>query len=446
MNQAFGSFNRPQQRLPSVRVSLLRRLSFWSLIPITIAAIWVTAAPPYSLSPSIRSDGLGYYAWTQAIVDGNFDFCSWWPLDTVGAISARSKSHPNRCEDKYTPGMALLRFPVMGPINALEDDGNAGVLEISGSEYKASLWLGALALLTAVSLIFLTLRRLRVGSLVANLVVLGACAGTGLFHYGTFDSSFTEVYSAALFAGLLLAGVSAAQRKRPPNAFLTFGLVFFIALVREPDVLPLLVVVGAWMRWYVRELPKADRLRAAARASIPVFLALAVVGGFQLLYNHWSSGMWTLNSYGQQPFSLGYLKELDVLLAYQHGLFVWYPVVAVFLAAALCKRASRQWCYVSLAAIATLDVIYGSWSQWSLGGAFGMRGFVDIVPLFAVAGGVGIATLNVRARVLVLCVAALCTIGTVELMVGYWREQIPDGAIPASQFWGRVVGNHSLLG
>jgi hypothetical protein len=35
--------------------------------------IWVTVAPPYTDSPPIRADGLGYYAWSEAIVHRNFD-------------------------------------------------------------------------------------------------------------------------------------------------------------------------------------------------------------------------------------------------------------------------------------------------------------------------------------------------------------------------------------
>ncbi len=426
-------------------IDLLRRWPLLAVLPVMVAAIWVTVAPPYTNSPPIRSDGLGYYAWNDAALELNFDFCEWsgW-LDPVQALTAHNSEHPNRCEIRYTPGLALLRFPVMGPIAAIS--GGAGTLSVSNAEEQASLWLGVTALVVTVLLMDLTMRRLGAGPLVADLATLLACFGTGLFHYGTYDSSFTHIYDAALFASLLFTAVSAAQRGRRPNLWLVFILSLFIALVREPNIPVLLAMTAIWIIWRTKSLPRDERLREAVTASIPAGSAVIITEGFQLLYNHWASNRWTFSSYDPgQRLSLTEFAQTHVLLAYDHGLLLWYPVMAVLLFVALFKRPSRRWGYVGLLALGTLIVVYGSWKQWDLGGAFGPRGMVDVVPLVAVPGALGIEALGRRGRLLIFGISAACVFVTLELMVGYWAGTLPIQGVSGHEYWLYVVGSRSLF-
>jgi hypothetical protein len=411
--------------------------------------VWVTVDPPYDNTPPIRSDGLGYYAWTEALLRGNLDFCQWHTeLDSVAAISAQNPQHPQRCENKYPPGLALLRLPVMGPVSLLTNNSPAADLYVSPAEERANQILSVLALLVTLACIHLTLTRLAVGACIADLAVLATCWGTGLFHYATYDSSFTHIDSAALFAGLLLLGVSCAQRGRAPHPAPLFGLIFFIALIRSPDIPVLLVLLCAWLIWRVRGSGVAP-WRSLRSVPVTTVAAIATAEAIQLIYTHWSSGRWTLSSYGPEPFSLSQGKELEVLTSYDHGLLIWYPVVGVMLILALWRRQARGWGLVALVSVAVLTVIYGSWNPWYLGGAFGMRGFVDIVPVISVAGALGAASLSPRGRGVALLATTLCVLLTVELLAGYWGGTLPDGAArnrdSARVFWQQVVGDHSFF-
>ena len=419
--------------------------AFWALIPIVGFVVWATVATPYDNSPPIRSDGLGYFAWTEAIVEGNFDFCQWPSLDIVGAITAHDPSDPIRCENKYTPGLALLRFPVEGPLAALQSQGTGTDLVVGDAEERASLSLGALALVITSLLVLATLRMLGARPMAANVVTLAGCFGTGLFHYATYDSSFTHVYSAALVAGLVFLAVSADARGRSPNRFLLFLLAFFIALIRQPDIPVLIVLLVAWLIWQVRPLPAPQRLRAGAFVAVPVLAAIAAVAIFQVLYNRWASGALTLSSYGQEQFTVGAFHEVKVLFSYDRGLFVWYPVLLVMLGVALWHRRSRQWGIIAVLLLAVLTAIYGSWDPWDLGGGFGLRGFVDVVPFVMVAGGVGISILGRRWRAVMIAALAICALATVELMAGYWDGSIPFANTTAHQYWQHVTGADSLL-
>jgi hypothetical protein len=240
---------------PRVAPVRARVASWLAVIAVVGAGTAVTLAKPYEAAPPIRSDGLGYHAWTRAVLENDFRFCQWRALHDVGAISVENPRHPGRCQNKYAPGLALLRLPVMALVASQEGDN----LVPSEAENWASLVLGLLSLVLTCVLISATLALLAVRPLVSNTVTLAACFGTGLFHYATFDSSFTHAHSAALFAGLVFLGVRAAQRDSAPHPVLLAALCFFIALVRPPDLLPLLVMVAAWVAWRYKQVERPTR-------------------------------------------------------------------------------------------------------------------------------------------------------------------------------------------
>jgi hypothetical protein len=414
----------------------------WSLVIVLGAGVWYVADPPgymgQQLKP-IRSDGLGYHAWTQAIAYGDFSFCHYSGLDLVAAISARRGR--NRCTNKFSPGLAILRLPVMF---WLVKRGNTDLV-VSAAEDTASQWLALVALAVTCGFILGTALGLGVRPLVANLVLLVAVFGTGMFHYATFDGSFTHVYSAALLAALLWLGVRAARAGRAPPIIAVALLAFFIALVRQPNVVVLVVLLGAWLIWRVRPLPAEKRVAAAVRVAAPVLAGIGAALLLQLAYNRWSSGHWMLSSYGQEELNPVLLHERSVLLSYDRGLFTWYPAVLGLLAVAVVVRRSRGWGLTALGAVAALTLVYGSWHSWPLGAGFGHRGFVEVVPLVALAGAYALDGLRARVAVPVFVALALCTFATVELMRGYWRATVPNAGTRSTQYWSNVTGRDSLL-
>ena len=434
----------PDRRLPARARRVVRLAPLWLIVSLVALSGLVVGLRQNQYGPLIQSDGLGYYAWTEAILHHDFDFCQWQPLHTVGAISARNPAHAGRCENKFSPALALLRFPVMAPVALATDHESNQTLNVSDAEGEASLLCGVLALLAAALLMWGTLRRLGVTTRTAQLTVLALVFGTGLFSYATFDASFSDAYSAALFAGLIYAGVSASQHRRRPRALLVFGLSLFIAWIRLPDILPLVLLVAVWIGHETRPLSgRSRRLTAALRLAVPTVLAVVLVVAFQVLYSRWSAGVWTLSSYGGEPFSLTQGDEIKVLFGADHGLFTWYPVLALMLIVGFWRRRSRPWAWLAAVAIALLTIVYGSWDPWFLGDAMGMRGMVDIVPVIAVAAGIGFADLPRRLRTLTLALGLVLTLVTVELLIGYWTGTIPRAGNTGAQYWHQIVGQPS---
>lgn len=415
-----------------------------------VACVWVTVSPPYSNSPPIRSDGAAYYAWTEAILHWDFSFCD-LPKNNgaLPQITARNPRHPDRCELKYQPGLALLRLPVMGPVAAIANGDNRDLRHVSTAEQKVNQWLSVLALLLAIAFMGAAMRRLGVGRLLTDATLLIATFGTGLFHYATYDSSYTHIYTAMLVAALVYLGVRTHQLRQRPNALLVLGISFFVVAIREIDVVPLVLLEGAWL---LRACPRPGKPSAWAahigdmvKAALPAVIGIVLAVGLQTLYNHWSSGRWALSSYGSESLSLSELREGSVLASYDHGLLLWYPAMVVLLIVPLLRARSRRWGVLGLAMVVPLVVIYGSWNPWWLGGAFGQRGMVDVAPVVAVAGAVGLAALRPRERAVAIGLCVVCAFVTLELMAGYWNGTLPFDHDTSAQYWQNVVGSDSVF-
>lgn len=419
-----------------------------ALAPVLVACVWVTVSPPYTNGPPIRSDGAGYYAWTEALLHWNFGFCD-LPRNngSLPQITATNRQHPDRCELKYEPGLALLRFPVMGPVAAIANGDDQNLTHISAAEEKANQWLSVLALLLTLSFMGASLRRLGVGRLLTDATLLIVTFGTGLFHYATYDSSYTHIYTAMLVAALVYLGVRAHQLRQQPSATLVLAISFFVVSIREIDLVPLVLLEGAWL---LRAGPTAGsgwaaRGGAAVRGALPAVIGIALAVGLQTFYNHWATGSWALSSYGSESLSLGELKEGSVLASYDHGLLLWYPAMVVLLIVPLLRARTHWWGALGLMMVVPLVVIYGSWEPWWLGGAFGQRAMVDVVPVVAVGGGVGLAALRPPGRALAIGLCVICAFVTLELMSGYWNGTLPFDHDTSTQYWQNVLGSDSVF-
>jgi len=296
-----------------------------------------------------------------------------------------------------------------------------------------SLALGALALLLIALLCFLTLQRLGVSSWTAQAAVFFSMFGTGLFHYGTYDSCFSHVYSALLLAVLLWVFLGRAPHAPGWGARVGVAvLALLLILVRNTNVF--LVALGAVTAWSTR-----------ARAYL-LPLAIGAAGGaaLQLAYNTLATGGMTVSSYGAERFIWDRPMWDSVLFSYERGLFTYYPIFAVALAAGLIVRRTRTAALALGAFVILLAVFYGFWWSWYLGGGFGHRGFVEIAPAVALLLGVVLESVSPRARTALLAACLVTTSVTVQLMWGYWWKSIPFVHPDARLYWAHVWGPFGL--
>jgi hypothetical protein len=410
---------------------------WWSLLVVLAALAAVTVTEPYANGPPIRSDGVGYHLWTRALLDGDLSFRAYKDQEAIYPAPRGGGLYVN----KYPPGVALFRLPVMAPLV----DRRPGAPLISPAEHLANQLCGAAALVAVCWLCLRTCRLLAVPPADAHLALLTTTFGTGLFHYATYDASFSHVYSALAAAFLVWLGARAvvAGHERLPGPA-TAAACFFLVLFRNTNVLLLAALATVYLDG--RRRRGMLRRRDACRDLAAVLVGACAAAAVQLAYNYHGSGRLTLNSYVEERFLWDRPMQAAVVWSFERGLFTYYPVLAVVLAAAWLGRQTRPAAAVSTLLVLAYVALYGFWWSWHLGMGFGHRGFVELAPAAAVLLAAALGEAPGRRRAALSACAVVCALVTLELMAGYWRGSLPMWHASGRDYGQHVWGAQSFLG
>jgi hypothetical protein len=400
----------------------------WSaLIPLAIFLLLVTVLQPYRNGPPIRSDGEAYHLWTRVLLEGDLSFERY---KKVQAIDPPLDSLHGQYTNRYPPGLALLRFPVMAFLVQL----GPGSPLISPAEHWANLVLGALALLSTGFLTLDMCKRLKIQAAVSQSALLAVVFGTGLFHYATYDACFSHIYSALGVALFAWQGVRAVVRgDQWPNRVLTALTCFFLVLIRNTNVILIAALVLAYLGWRSRGLVAGPPSRFRGLAGAVVGTGLA--GAVQLVINWHYNGKLVLSSYGAETFLWDQPRQWSVLFSYERGLFSYYLVLAVVIAAAWSVRRTRAAAAWFTGLVLAYTTLYGFWWCWMLGGGFGHRGFVELTPLAVVVFAAALQEMTPRARTIVYQCALVATMVTLYFMLEYWRGSLPCMGTTEERYW-----------
>lgn len=376
---------------------------------------------PFKNTPDIRSDGVGYHTWAYAIAQGDFSFCKYKPLlHSVNALSGES-ADGRRCRNKYPPGVGLMQLAFSWPLLAE----HAELSGFSEGENRVVLWGGAVLLFGTAGLMCALLLRRRVPVGDALLAIGAFIFGTGLFHYSTFDASFSHVYSA--FGVALALWLVHEKRNLSPRRLFAFVLVAaWLYAVRQTNAALSLAVVYLFVR---------QASRSASRRLIVAWLVGTGTAALVLLsYGRYVSGESSLSSYGTEGFPTIGGHFFDVLVSYERGLFSYYPIflVAIALAVMNWRKAVSQ---VFVVLVLLFALLYGSWHAWHLGAGFGHRGFVELTPFGMLVLADGLMLISRRVRHLAIMIVCICCVATTLAMSAYWRGDLPFNGAVSSQYW-----------
>jgi hypothetical protein len=339
---------------------------------------------------------------------------------------------------KYPPGCAIAWLPFY-----LAAEGASAAFSLDTSPY-GPVHQGAVAaaattylLIGLVVLYRIAVRRATPAA--AAVALFGLVFGTNLFHYATFDASFSHVYS---FCAISVWTLSLFRLGETPSwktgfAFgLALGAVF---LLRNTNLVVLLFAVPV--------LRASPVKRSALLATAPwALLAFALCVLPQLVYSRWGAGTWLLSGYLAKSEGFANWRSprlFFVLFSPARGFFFWAPLMLVPLVAALRGAIGREASLGRgiLLVLAAQALIAGSWWAPGYGGGFGHRAFIDILPLLFLAfPPVVDAVLGARplARLAALGAMGLAVVYTWKLMIAYWIGRLSIEA-PTLRQWGRAL-------
>lgn len=365
------------------------------------------------LRPLSGWDENHYFAWSRSlVVDGDLDFRDDFeflaslrgvsPLSDVfrEAVDSTPPTPSGHFPNKYGVGTAILGAPGLlvarGAVlvygaDRVHPHATAYVL---GHELSLIV-VGFLGLLGAWRL----LERLSFGKGHATAAVVLVALGTPLGGYIWF---WTGMAHAAGFAAVVWFALAchrwwecvvagAPTKTLLCRAGLMGAALGLAMLVRYPNAVVALLPAGLALTGWFGAQPddRAGYLRSAM-ASLPV-AALAAVLAFLPQMLAWKAvyGSFLLDSYvGERMHPLP-MHALHVLFGVRNSLLLWSPLIVGAIAGLVCApRELRGWAVGGGMVLLAFLWIYGSWDAYSLGSAFGMRGFVDasVFWMIGVAG------------------------------------------------------------
>lgn len=410
---------RPVPRLPFV--------CYMAVVLLLAAAslIWLYTMP--MVWPPIRSDGVGYWLYLPSVAihhdPGLEALPEGMPSIMLEMAGVRRIQSTGRGLIRYTMGTAMLQAPFFAVADAwacLTGEARSGFSQ----PYQVMSMVSALFWLTVGSWFTYALLA-SLFSVRTALFALGTHTfGTALFHYATFDASFSHVYSFALLA-MLLTLVRDRQRslRWAVACGVVTGLVF---LVRVPNALAgLFLILG-------RERP-LDAVRHWRR-ELPVWLVMALAFlaciSPQLAYWKYVSGHLLVSGYGDEWFLWHQPQIMNVLFSMKKGLFFYSPLLVLsVLGLGLLRGDARRFLWPSAVFLPVMTYVLSCWWNWYYGGGLGQRVFTDFTALFCL----GFAALlhavpRGRPRICLLALGKLLALAGLLYMYLYWRGLIPyDG-------------------
>lgn len=421
LNSSFNLKHPPLDNSSRVPTRVLKHFGLLSTVLALTAYVLV-----YSTSSDrapIRSDGYSYYVYLPSwhlhhdpTLQRVADDCCGGVFPTFTSIVRWPGT--GRWVNPHPIGVAVLMTPYFAVAHALTRWSNLPPDGFSLYYQHAAGLAGLTALVCGLLAIRSLLARYFSDAVVlATLIVI--TFGTNLFHYGTYDSTFSHAFSFALVAALLDVTDRWWKNPTPSSSAALAVIAALLFLVRHPNIV-YVCIVPLWN-------PRGVLARWRAFAAIAALAAFCIMP--QLVLYKQATGHWFVSVYDQLgTFQFRSPRLWPVLFGVQKGLFFWSPAllfaVAGFLAGGELPRRLRVGATVVFVIVTFL---IASWSDWQFGASFGHRGFTDglaIAAVFLAAFFDWVA----RRRRLVAPVATLAVL-VVSLscaqMIQYWRGILP---------------------
>lgn len=227
-------------------------------------------------------------------------------------------------------------------------------------------------------------------------------AGPALFYF-LYQPGMSHLTSLACVAGALRLTLLWEEENRPHRQTtwaLLWGLVVGFALSVRSTNLPLVFLAcvplcrGREAQHSTTPRHPILNLRELAFPLLGLFLGfLPQLISWRVLY-----GSWFANTYSYEAHLVP-SHFFQVLFGRRHGLFFWHPWMFVsVLGLVLFIRNHRRMGLVNFAILLAIAWVYGNWQVYWLGVSFGMRGYVEYLPLFALGAASFLDWLRKRVR------------------------------------------------
>ena len=393
-------------------------------------------------NPPVRSDGFSYYVYLPSwLIYGDATLgavardCCGGEFEPITAIIRWPETR--RWVNAHPIGVAILQSPFFLAGHGLTKWSN---LSGDGFTFYYQHAAGLAGVFWTVAGLFvlerLLARRFTDGVTAVTLAAL--LLGTGLYHYATYDSSYSHAYSFFLLAAFMwLTDLWHEDRPRILLTVLLGVVAGLIVLTRHTNAL-FLIVFPLYGVANIAGLRVAARRLAARWRDLVVMAAVGtVVLAPQLAIYYEATGQFLISSYGSLGFNFLAPQLWGVLFSVQKGVFFWSPLLLAAVAGfAVGDRKKLVFLAATVVVLIVDTYVIASWWDWQFGASYGHRGFVDVLPLLAFGlaaffewSAEGVAR---RAAVTGLTIALVAL--SVFQMLQYWYGVMPMSDLTWDQY------------
>jgi hypothetical protein len=375
------------RRLPRLRPNSDRRAQRWIVAAFALAVV-------LAFTPTIKSDGMGYYVYLRSLMlDGDVNFGNDyldWPDQKIPGEHLTPQTATGYYLNFFSIGPAMLWSPLFGAAQAIVLAGRALGQPWQANGYESIYFVlttfgSALAGLVVMLAGYRICRRW-VGPATALLAAVTLFFGSNLLYYSVREGGFAHALSAATATAYVLAWLRLEERPgvwRWAQLGIAAGLMLVTYWV-SGIVLLLAGFSFARLAGAAIQAPPERRGRAIAgllagtglAALLLVLLFSPQMIAWRLIY-----GAFLTIPQGSGFVSPREFKGLEILFAPLHGLLPWTPALFVGgLSLLLLFRRSRYLAAALMAAMVAY-VLYNAWlPDWHGSGAFGLRRLTLLAP------------------------------------------------------------------
>jgi hypothetical protein len=415
------------QRTYQRAISVQRTRAIW--FPIVLV-VWIISGIVF-FSPGIAFDGAQYYAYIRSLfIDGDLHFAN--ELNAQAPFHGTADFAEIPTATGYTQNLASVGpalywtpFWIMGHVTTLVGQQLGFNWYTNGYDepYVVLIGLGsALAgLLTMIGCYRICIRWY--SSSLALAATMTIYLASNLLYYATYRGSFAHALSAATGTWFIIAVLNMDDAPHEWRRWLWLGLsagamivTYWITALLL--VIPLLIGINhVWNALHARNWSVLWRLsRNALLAGMAAFLVfLPQIIAWWIIYG--------------QPFAIPhggeYITPYDnhlrsVLVSPLYGMLWWTPAFFFgFIGYAWCFTRIPRTALLTFAGLALYIAYNASLERWFGGGAFGMRRFTVLVPLFAIGLTALFAHLHHWYKLLPVACSGALTAWSVLLMSRY---------------------------
>ncbi len=332
----------------------------------------------------ITSDGIGYYSYLPStFISKEFQISN----DPNHYLNFDQK--PSTNQNKYFVGSSILMLPFFGAAHTYASFSywlapKTGFYPngYSFPYHIAICFAGVFYLILGLFYIKKLGLKLGIKKSILFFLIIVFALGTQLLELSSYEASFSHAYAFFTIAALLYYWHSFTASPNLKSFLIVSFLIALLILIRPTDILiiltfPIFISINGWEPTY----NWLKKQRVAYVYSLLIGSSLLML---QLSYWKLQSGSFFIWSYSGEGFDFSQPEFFNVLFSYKKGLFVYTPLAAlscIYLFFGNLSFKIKSWLFIFF--ILNTYVI-SSWWCWWYGGSYGMRPWMDFLPILMI--------------------------------------------------------------